>query len=143
MRHASETSPAGRDAGISRGVRSHRLHRLQSLQSLRSREAGRNRAAGGLARERSGSGQASALQGVQLRRREDHDRAAAGRAQRLPAMSAAVQLMTQEPYDTIGEGRLSSAAMGIRARSQPLVFLLFVTTLSSASMSFSLPPSTM
>ena len=36
-----------------------------------------------------------------------------------------------------------SAAMGIRARRQPLVFLLFITTLSSAFVSFSLPPSTM
>lgn len=93
VRRALEASATGRNSGLSRGVRPDCLHRLQSLQSVCRCTAARHCTARRLARQRSRSGQAFALQGVQLRRSEDHNRAPAGRPQCLSQMSATVQLM--------------------------------------------------
>lgn len=92
VRRALEASATGRNSGLSRGVRPDCLHRLQSLQSVCRCTAARHCTARRLARQRSRSGQAFALQGVQLRRRQDHDRTTTGWAQNVPALSAPVRL---------------------------------------------------
>jgi len=92
MTSASEAPTASRDARISRWVRPNCLHRLQSLQSVCSSAPARHCTARGLACQRPRSGQAAALQGVQLRRSEDHDRAPTSGPQCLSQMSASLQL---------------------------------------------------